>query len=182
MGNAPSEIDDGGKRNRITPNMSRQNTQITVRPVDEGMEMDFVDERSMSRSPSQVFAERAWRDTPDGRTPSPNPMPNGGNYKKKKTIDRLNQVMDYVSFIFLCIKIFHISARKINFLNYISIIKEIYTQKHFKRSAVNFDLVCFNDMVFKNVSPKVYVILTICEIMQTLLMYIFKICKKFQCQ
>lgn len=145
MGNAPSEIDDGGKRNRITPNMSRQNTQITVRPVDEGMEMDFVDERSMSRSPSQVFAERAWRDTPDGRTPSPNPMPNGGNYKKKKTIDRLNQVMDYVSFIFLCIKIFHISARKINFLNYISIIKEIlvYTQKHFKRSAVNFDLVFF---------------------------------------
>lgn len=115
MGNAPSEIDDGGKRNRITPNMSRQNTQITVRPVDEGMEMDFVDERSMSHSPSQVFAERAWRDTPDGRTPSPNPMSNGGNYKKKKAIDRLNQVMDYVSFIFLCIKIFHISARKINF-------------------------------------------------------------------
>lgn len=143
MGNAPSEIDDGGKRNRITPNMSRQNTQITVRPVDEGMEMDFVDERSMSRSPSQVFAERAWRDTPDGRTPSPNPMSNGGNYKKKKTIDRLNQVMDYVSFIFFCIKIFRISARKINFLNYISIIKEIYTQKHFKRSAVNFDLVIF---------------------------------------
>lgn len=143
MGNAPSEIDDAGKRNRITPNMSRQNTQITVRPVDEGMEMDFVDERSMSRSPSQVFAERAWRDTPDGRTPSPNPMSNGGNYKKKKTIDRLNQVMDYVSFIFLCIKIFDISARKINFLNYISIIKEIYTQKHFKRSAVNFDLVIF---------------------------------------
>lgn len=143
MGNAPSEIDDGGKRNRITPNMSRQNTQITVRPVDEGMEMDFVDERSMSHSPSQVFAERAWRDTPDGRTPSPNPMSNGGNYKKKKAIDRLNQVMDYVSFIFLCIKIFDISARKINFLNYISIIKEIYTQKHFKRSAVNFDLVFF---------------------------------------
>lgn len=97
MGNAPSEIDDAGKRNRITPNMSRQNTQITVRPVDEGMEMDFVDERSMSHSPSQVFAERAWRDTPDGRTPSPNPMSNGGNYKKKKAIDRLNQVMDYMS-------------------------------------------------------------------------------------
>lgn len=58
----------------------------------------------------------------------------------------------------------------------------MYTQKHFKRSAVNFDLVCFNDMVFKNANPKVYVILTICEILQTLLMYIFKICKKFQCQ
>lgn len=126
MGNAPSEIDDGGKRNRITPNMSRQNTQITVRPVDEGMEMDFVDERSMSHSPSQVFAERAWRDTPDGRTPSPNPMSNGGNYKKKKAIDRLNQVMDYVSFIFLCIKIFHIPHAKSIFKLYINYKGNIY--------------------------------------------------------
>lgn len=132
MGNAPSEIDDGGRGNRITPNVSRQNTQITVRPVEEGMEMDFVDDRSMSRSPSQVFAERAWKDSPDGRTPSPNPMSNGGvsNFKKKKTIDRLNQVMDYVSFINLCIKICHISAHNfIKFLKDISNIKEIYTQK-----------------------------------------------------
>lgn len=101
MGNAPSEVDDGGRGNRITPNVSRQNTQITVRPVEEGMEMDFVDDRYMSRSPSQVFAERAWNDSPDGRTPSPNPVSNGGtstHIKKKKTIERLNQVMDYVSF------------------------------------------------------------------------------------
>lgn len=137
MGNAPSEIDDGGKRNRITPNMSRQNTQITVRPVDEGMEMDFVDERSMSRSPSQVFAERAWRDTPDGRTPSPNPMSNGVNYKKKKTIDRLNQVMDYVSIIILFIKIYHILTHKIKILKDISNIQElhcIYLKNIFKKN------------------------------------------------
>lgn len=137
MGNAPSEIDDGGKRNRITPNMSRQNTQITVRPVDEGMEMDFVDERSMSRSPSQVFAERAWRDTPDSRTPSPNPMSNGVNYKKKKTIDRLNQVMDYVSIIIFCIKnLPYINPQNQNLKRYIKYTgTTLYIpQKHFQKN------------------------------------------------
>lgn len=88
--------------------------------------MDFVDECFMFYFFSQVFVERVWRDIFDGWILFFNLMFNGGNYKKKKVIDRFNQVMDYVSFIFFCIKIFYILYVKLIFKLYINYKGNIY--------------------------------------------------------
>lgn len=114
MGNTES-IDDGGYGNQISPGVSRQNTQINVLPVEEGMEMQGF-EGTRPTSAGRTFAERAWKESEDGRSPSPTKMSNGtafkskvGNMKDKKintkkVKEKLDQVMDYVSF-FLFVRV-----------------------------------------------------------------------------